>query len=103
MAGVFGERQIAICREMTKTHEELVTGPISGVIKSLNSLKGEFTIVLSPQESLKIQPEIEDILIEFGQITKSSGTKRQAIKKIAEKYGMSAQTVYKLLEENKQQ
>lgn len=102
MAGIFGERQIAICREMTKTHEELFKGPIPEVIDSLQSIKGEFTIVLSPQEPERIQPTTEDIVTFFAQVTKSSGTKRQAIKQVAEKYGLSAQAVYKVLEENKQ-
>jgi 16S rRNA C1402 (ribose-2'-O) methylase RsmI len=71
------------------------------VIDSLQSIKGEFTIVLSPQDPEQIQPTTEDILTDFGHVTKSSRTKRQAIKQIAEKYGLSAQAVYKLLEENK--
>ena len=102
MAEILGEREIAVCREMTKVHEELVTGPILEVMGSLRSTKGEFTIVLSPRKPEKIRPKTEDVLTEFGHMAKSCSTKRQAIKLTAGKYGMSAQAVYKLLEDNKQ-
>ena len=102
MAEILGDRQIAICREMTKVHEELVTGPISKVAGSLSSKKGEFTIVVAPQDDERVEPTTEEIIKEFGCLTKSKTTRRAAIKQIANNYGLSAQSIYKLLEENKQ-
>jgi len=43
---ILGDRRVALCREMTKYHEEIVHGQISEVAKKLKSGKGEFTIVL---------------------------------------------------------
>lgn len=43
---VLGNRQIAVCREMTKYHEQIIRGRVSDVIEKLKSDKGEFTIVL---------------------------------------------------------
>ena len=102
MADTLGDRQIAVCREMTKAHEELVIGPISRVVSSLSSKKGEFTIVVSPQSDERIEPTTEQILSEFGCTTHEGRTKRDFIRQIAKKYRISAQAVYKLLEENKQ-
>lgn len=101
MADIFGDRQIAVCREMTKKHEELVTGPISKVIESLTSKKGEFTLVIAPQDAEEIEPTTQEIVSEFGLLTKQEPTRRGAVKRIATKYGLSPQSVYKLLEENK--
>ena len=101
MAEVLGDRQIAICREMTKAHEELVSGPISKVVGSLSVKKGEFTIVVAPRVDEKIEPTTGEIIKEFGCLTKSKTTRRAAVKQIANKYGLSAQSVYRLLEENK--
>lgn len=41
-----GDRQIALCRELTKYHEEIQRAKISEVLDRMPILKGEFTIVL---------------------------------------------------------
>jgi 16S rRNA (cytidine1402-2'-O)-methyltransferase len=43
---VIGDRRVALCRELTKYHEETVHGNVSAVYEKLKSKKGEFTIVL---------------------------------------------------------
>jgi 16S rRNA (cytidine1402-2'-O)-methyltransferase len=43
---VLGNRQIAVCREMTKYHEQIIRGRVSDALEKLKSPKGEFTIVM---------------------------------------------------------
>ena len=43
---VVGDRQIALCRELTKYHEEVQRARIREVLDRMPILKGEFTIVL---------------------------------------------------------
>lgn len=43
---VIGDRRVAVCRELTKFHEEIARGRVSDVLKKLRSRKGEFTIVM---------------------------------------------------------
>jgi 16S rRNA (cytidine1402-2'-O)-methyltransferase len=41
-----GDRRVAICREMTKIHQQVVRGRLSTISSTELSSKGEFTIVL---------------------------------------------------------
>ena len=44
------DRYISICRELTKLHESIISGPCSQVIKKFKqgSSKGEFTLIVGP-------------------------------------------------------
>lgn len=41
-----GDRRIAVCRELTKVHEEIWRGPISGAVERFTQPRGEFTLVV---------------------------------------------------------
>ena len=43
---VMGDREIALCRELTKVHEEVKFGMLSKIIEEGFTLKGEFVIVI---------------------------------------------------------
>ena len=45
---VMGDRNIIVCREMTKIHEEIYQGQASESLKIISTIKGEFTIIISP-------------------------------------------------------
>ena len=46
MLGALGDRQIAVCRELTKVHEEVFRGPVSEALSHFSSPRGEFTLVV---------------------------------------------------------
>jgi len=50
---VFGDRNVAICRELTKKFEQVVRGKLSEILKNEKDLKiiGEFTIVIGRKRS----------------------------------------------------
>src|SRR3981189_3194615 len=50
LAGIMGARDAAICREMTKMHEEVRRAPISELARSAGTLetRGEFVLVIGP-------------------------------------------------------
>ena len=98
-----GDRTVAIGRELTKIHEELVRGPISTVLARLTSLKGEFTVVVDigriPQIAAAQAPNDSAVLAEFGVLTQSSGLDRkEAIARLAEKHGQARNVVYAAIE-----
>ena len=100
MAEVFGNRQVAVCREMTKVHQEFVNGPILSVLDRLSSPRGEFTIVVAPNILPIETVKKEDVLDYFGQIAYSCASRRAAINEVATKYGLRPRTIYQILEEN---
>ncbi len=50
LAGIMGDRDAAICREMTKLHEEIKRGPVSQLALAADALeiRGEFVLVIGP-------------------------------------------------------
>ena len=96
-------RLIAVGRELTKTHEEVVVCPINEALGRLSSLKGEFTIAVSPAEDADSPPMAipahSELLREVGVETKNGAvSKREAVKRVARKYGLAANELYKILD-----
>jgi 16S rRNA (cytidine1402-2'-O)-methyltransferase len=101
---VFGDRLSAVGRELTKLHEELVVRPISEQIQRLTDPRGEFTVVVAPPDpaatSVPTMPDGTTLREEFGELTNlPAGSRREAVKLLARKYGVRARVMYQLLEE----
>ena len=105
MRDIFGNRDISIGRELTKKHEELVIGPISFVLNNLTSIKGEFTLVISPSTPVNIKNlSVDKMLIyrEFCHLTDNKAImRREAVRRLSRRHGMSSKAVYKAIEEAK--
>ncbi|MEO8259250.1 MAG: 16S rRNA (cytidine(1402)-2'-O)-methyltransferase [Acidobacteriota bacterium] len=103
IARLVGNRQVAVGRELTKTHEEFVRGPINTVIDELHNILGEFTVVIDIGQTTDIEPvepptdsEIADL---FGQMTIVSGLpRRRVINQIAKRYGIPPNQIYDTIE-----
>ena len=99
---VLGDVPAVIAREMTKTHEELVRGPISKILNGLAAPRGELTVVLKlPQitEHASRAPGDSQIATEFGGLTDSGRLSRQqALAELAGRYQMSRNQVYSAVE-----
>jgi len=103
---VAGDCEVAVGRELTKAHEELVRGPISTVLLNLKETRGEFTVVVNIgqlTENIETGPPTDEtVAVEFGEMTAKPGvTRRKAISALARKHGMAANDVYEALERAK--
>ena len=101
-----GDCEIVVGRELTKSHEQLVRGPISRVLETLIEIRGEFTAVASIGHTANIVPEEPpsntEMARQFGELTINRGsTKRQAIAYLAKKHSLAANKVYEALEQAK--
>ncbi len=62
---IFGDRNISICRELTKKFEEVITLKVSEAIKNLssrNNIKGEIVIVIEGEVKIDKSQNLEAIL-----------------------------------------
>ncbi|HTL43676.1 MAG TPA: 16S rRNA (cytidine(1402)-2'-O)-methyltransferase [Vicinamibacterales bacterium] len=92
-------RTVAVGRELTKAHEEVVICPIEQVLGRLSSMKGEFTVALAPESSKRVTAVTvskEALADEIGrEIQNGAPSKRDAVKRVAERYGLAPNDVYK--------
>jgi 16S rRNA (cytidine1402-2'-O)-methyltransferase len=95
------ERPVAIARELTKVHEELVIRPIRELLVHFASPRGEFTVLLPPVDQPATSagpPGAESLMAEFRYLTKNNAMKRrEAMKVLADRYGLAVNALYKLL------
>ena len=96
IVAVMGRREIAVARELTKIHEEVVRGPAAEVLARIGareSIKGEFVILISKST----EPKHDDTPIEDAiEALIGAGIERMdAIKTVARQRGLSKRDVYR--------
>ena len=97
MLAVYGDREVAFVRELTKLFEEYRRGRISEVLASLEThpIKGECLIIVSGSDAIK-QDETSDLTdLEAVEALIQAGEKpNAAIKKVAKIRGLVRQELY---------
>jgi 16S rRNA (cytidine1402-2'-O)-methyltransferase len=97
---VLGDVEITVAREMTKMHEEFLRGTISEVLAELRprqSIYGEITLVFAAAQAVAAVASPEEIAAEFERLRASGMRRNDAVKAVAEKFGMRKNDVYKML------
>ena len=96
----FGDAEVTVARELTKMHEEIISGTIDSVLEQLNardSVKGEITIILGAPAVQGKEASKDDVVAEFDRLRGSGMRRNDAVKAVAEKFGMRKNDVYKML------
>lgn len=91
---IFGEREVAVAREITKIHEDCRNGTATDLIKYFNDFppKGEIVMMVSPPD--KDDEIFSDYTDEL--LTELSKTNlKTAVKNIVERYNLNRNEVYK--------
>ena len=87
-----GNREISICREMTKKFEEIISGKLEDVFSTLKSrnLKGEIVLVVGAQENRRSNINIDEIITSH----KGKHSPSELAKIISNKTGLPKSDIY---------
>ena len=94
---VFGDRRIAICRELTKLHEETIRTTLSAAVEmyTANPPRGEFVLVIEgAQEQDAPELTFEDAMAKLQKYREGGMTLKAASKICAEETGFSKNALY---------
>jgi 16S rRNA (cytidine1402-2'-O)-methyltransferase len=97
---VLGDTEVTVAREMTKMHEELLHGRISEVLATLRARErvyGEITLVFAAPSREPVEASPEQIRTEFERLRETGMRRNDAVKAVAEKFGLRKNDVYRLL------
>lgn len=94
MLEVFGDRNVAVARELSKIHEEIVRDKISNVIPLVDSMKGEFVIVVEGNKENVDYSNLD--VFEHVKIYVDDGvSEKEAIKIVAKERNVAKSIIYK--------
>lgn len=95
-----GDVEVTVARELTKLHEELINGRVAEVLANLRArevVRGEITLVLAAAVAAIATASADEVAAEFERLRGAGMRRNDAVKVIAEKFGMRKNDVYRLL------
>jgi 16S rRNA (cytidine1402-2'-O)-methyltransferase len=97
MVKIFGEREIAVARELTKVHEEFLRGKLSEVMGVLadRDIKGEIVIMVRGASG-EAQVSDEELHGTIRQLAGNGMGVKEIAELLGERYGLAKKEVYKL-------
>ena len=101
LLAALGDRQAAVCRELTKLHQEVFRGILSEAIGHFQEPRGEFTLVVSgaPEGATgaaQAPPDLEAARQELARLRQSGARAREAVAQVSQATGLPRRTVYQL-------
>ena len=93
-----GDRRIAVARELTKLHEEVLRGRASEVVDRLGDAdpKGEIVLVVEGRRDEEA-PGLDELVVEATRLVGGGMRKREAASAVARERGGSANAIYEAL------
>ncbi|MCX5857287.1 MAG: 16S rRNA (cytidine(1402)-2'-O)-methyltransferase [Deltaproteobacteria bacterium] len=96
---LMGNRDVVICRELTKVYESFIRGPVQAVIRTLEGqrIKGEVTLVISGCPQAKPECSDAELLQRFNELQQHHLlSHRDCADRIAAETGVPRSRIYKL-------
>jgi len=92
---VLGDREMAVCRELTKLHEEVFRGRVKQAIEHFAEPRGEFTLVIAGKEEAARPVLSADIEKRLQGLRRGGVGAREAVAKVAAETGLSKKELYR--------
>ncbi len=95
MEKIFGHRNAAVVKEISKIYEEVFKGSISEVFRTLErtTIAGEYVIIVEGRTE-EVRLTTDDAIMEVNTLIKKGLRRKEAVKKVAEAYGLSKKELY---------
>ncbi len=100
MAEAFGsDRPAAVCRELTKTHEEVRRGPVGDLVTwAADGVRGEVTIVVQGADpTAGIATDADSLRAAVAELEADGTSRKEAIAEAARRAGVPKREVYNLV------
>jgi 16S rRNA (cytidine1402-2'-O)-methyltransferase len=95
--GSLPETRIAVCRELTKLHEETFVGTASQALQHFTDPRGEIVLIVEGSTETKEAPDIDDaVQDEIANMKRLGLTRAQATALLSERYGVNRRRLYEL-------
>jgi 16S rRNA (cytidine1402-2'-O)-methyltransferase len=94
LLATLGDRRIAVCRELTKLHEEVLRGRISEAIEHFTEPRGEFTLVVEGKKTTAKPQLTNDIERQLRKMRLSGVPAKEAIVRVGKETGLSRKELY---------
>jgi 16S rRNA (cytidine1402-2'-O)-methyltransferase len=96
---VLGNRKIAIVRELTKLHEEIIRGNLADLVEKNMTLKGEIVLVIDRNQVESQESRVENktsIFERYNELEKEGFDRKIILKKIARETGLNRSEIYRM-------
>ena len=93
LATILGDREVVVCRELTKMHEEVYTGTLNTLRDNPpEEIRGEFVVLVGPPSD---EEEMDDLTLdELVRRALASQSPSRAAAQVAKETGISRRRVY---------
>ncbi len=101
MHAEWGDRRLAVCRELTKVFEEVFRGSVSQALERFAEPRGEFTLIIEGATSAAhgepVEPRAADAARrELARRRRAGQPAKRAVTEVAQTYGLPKRQVYRM-------
>lgn len=96
IAEVVPHAQVAICRELTKVHEEIFRGTAAEARNHFTEPRGEFTLVIGPSTPPDPTVTDEELASALGKLEAGGLSAREAVSRVTLEHGVGRNRAYRV-------